>query len=237
MIECAFAVELPSTFASVHSSKPAHASMLSFLAQRTPRTNTANLNPIPYEDGRSSQHFFNPQAKYMVCDTSPATTAEYRSFFNPPMHFHKYQTEEFHVVSGTARFFLDGATHIRKPGDIQFIPMGSYHCYENASEDGEDLVIEFRLDEQKWEMEERFFRNFFGYLDDCRKAKQSPSLFQLMRFLYSVNAPLAIPVPGPAWVGRQVSWVVVLIMGLVVGEWLLGCKESYDEYYAGKKVK
>ena len=212
--------------------------MLSFLPQKTPRTNTAAQNPIFYEDGRTSQKFYAPSAKYMVQDTIPATTPEHgRSFFNPPMHYHMYQTEEFHIVSGTARFFLDGKTYIKQAGEIQFIPKGAYHCFENASEDGVDLVIEFRLDKQNWEMEERFFRNFFQYLDDCRKAKQSPSPFQLFRFLYSVDGPLAIPVPGSAWLGRQVSWAVMVVMGKVVGEWLLGYQGSYEEYYAGAKGK
>jgi mannose-6-phosphate isomerase-like protein (cupin superfamily) len=212
--------------------------MLSFLSQRTPRTNTASMNPIFYEDGRTSQHFFNPQAKYMVRDTIPATTPQHgRSFFNPPMHFHMYQTEEFQVVSGLARFFLEGKTYLRNAGEVQFIPKGAYHCFENASESAEDLVVDFRLDQQNWEMEERFFRNFFGYLDDCRKAKQSPSPFQMFRFLYGVNGPLAVPVPGPAWVGRLVSWVFMIVMGLLIGEWLLGYRGSYEEYYDVRKDK
>jgi mannose-6-phosphate isomerase-like protein (cupin superfamily) len=148
--------------------------MLSLLAQRTPRTTTATLNPIPYEDGRTIQHFFSPSAKYMVRDTVPPTTALHgRSMFNPPMHFHMYQTEEFQVVAGKARFFLDGETHLRGAGEIQFIPKNAYHCFETASDgdEAQDLVIDFRLDEQDWAMEESFFRNFFGYLEDCRKAK------------------------------------------------------------------
>jgi hypothetical protein len=40
-------------------------------------------------------------------------------------------------------------------------PNGAYHCFENPSTTGEDLVVDFRLDKQDWEMEERFFRNFF----------------------------------------------------------------------------
>ena len=98
-------------------------------------------------------------------------------------------------------------------------------------------MIEFRLDQQNWEAEEQFFRNFFGYLDDCQKAGQSPSVFQLFRFLYSINAPLAFSVPGPVWVGKQFSWLLMGIMGPVIGEWLLGYKESYEEYYAGRKGK
>jgi mannose-6-phosphate isomerase-like protein (cupin superfamily) len=214
--------------------------MLSFLRTTTPRTPTASQNPIFYEDGRASQHFHSPSEPYMVTDTIPATTlAHGRSFFNPPPHFHMYQTEEFHVVSGTARFFLNGSSHDYNAGEIIHIPIGAYHCFENASTTGEDLVIEFRLDVQDWVMEERFFRNFFGYLDDVRKAGQQPSIHQLFRFLYSVNGPLAVPVPSAKsnWISRLVSWLVMVVAGVLIGEWMLGYKGTYPEYYIGDKEK
>ena len=212
--------------------------MLSILSQKVPRTNTASVNPIFYEDGRASQKFFDPSAKYMVSHTIPATTAQHgRSFSNPPLHFHVYQTELFHVVSGTARFSLDGKTYVRNSGETQFIPKGAFHCFENNSTTGEDLIVEFRLDKQDWEMEERFFRNFFGYLDDCRKSKQSPNPFQVFRFLHGGNVALAIPLPGSAWVRRQVSLAFMVVMGLVIGEWLFGYKASYEEYYDDRKAK
>jgi len=52
--------------------------------------------------------------------------------------------------------------------------------------------------------------------------------------MYDVNAPLAVPLPVPflpAFIGRWVSWMVAYIDGVVVGEWLLGYKPSYDDYY------
>ncbi len=150
-----------------------------------------------------------------------------------------YQSEEFRVVSGMARFSLDGTSHIRSKGEIIHIPIGAYHCFENASEEGEDLVIDFRLDQQDWQMEESFFRNFFGYLDDLRKAGQQPDIFQVFRFLYSVNGPLAVPVFGAksTWVSRQVSKLIMIVAGVMIGEWLLGYKGSYPEYYADGKHK
>ena len=123
--------------------------MFSFLAQHPPRTNTASLNPITYENGRSSQLFLDPSAKYMVRHTIFATSTQTgRSFFNPPIHFHIYQIEEFQVVSGIARFTLEGKKILRNVGKIQIIPKGKYHCFKNASDDGEDLVIDLRLDQQ-----------------------------------------------------------------------------------------
>jgi hypothetical protein len=159
--------------------------------------------------------------------------------FNPPLHIHMYQVETFHVDSGVGRWILDGKEHIRRPGEDIVIPTGAYHRYENASETGEDLAVSFRLDKQDFVMEERFFRNFFGYLDDVRKAGQAPSIFQLMRFLYTVDGPLALTVFGQksTWLGRQLSWLLMVVIGVVIGEWLLGYKGTYLEYYNPKAAK
>ena len=153
--------------------------------------------------------------------------------FNPPLHIHLKQVETFHVDSGIGRWILDGEEHIRRPGEDIVIPIGAFHRYENASVDGEDLAVSFRLDKQDWAMEERFFRNFFGYLDDVRKAGQEPSLFQLMRILYSVDGPLAVTLFGQksTWLGLQLSWLLMFVTGVVIGEWLLGYQATYKEYY------
>ena len=210
--------------------------MLSFLRANVPRTNTASQNPIEYEDGRSAQKFHDPTAPYMTTHTIPPTTSEHGpSMFNPPLHLHLYQLEEFHVVTGQARFYLEGKPHDRKKDEIIQIPIGSYHRFENTGTDR--LIVDIRLDEQKWEMEVSFFRNFFGYLEDCRKAKMEPSIFQILRFLYAVDGPLAVPCLGPRWMGRQLSWLVMYLAGVVVGEYLLGYKGSYMEYYADAKGK
>jgi mannose-6-phosphate isomerase-like protein (cupin superfamily) len=217
--------------------------MLSFLRPHVPRTNTATQNPLTFEDGASSTHFHNPSEAYMMTHTLPPDNIrpmdKQRTMFAPPWHYHIYQTESFKVKSGAARFFLRDKQFVVQENGTTHIPIGYYHKFENASKD-EPLVIDIRLDEQVWQMEESFFRNFFGYLEDCRKASVEPSLFQLERFLYSMDVPLAIPVPGPEWLGRAVSWSFMVVTGVVVGEWMLGYKGSYPEYYVGevdKKVK
>ncbi|KAJ9603163.1 hypothetical protein H2200_012458 [Cladophialophora chaetospira] len=214
--------------------------MLSFLRASTPRTTTAHLNPITYDGGRASQHFHNPSAKYLVTDVLPATTPKHgRSFMNPPLHFHMYQTEDFEVVSGLGRWFIDGEPILVKPGESVHIPMGAFHRFENASEDGEDLVTSFRLDEQNFEKEERFFRNFFGYIEDAYKAGQQPSLFQLWLFLNSVDAPVVLPGLGEKsnFLARQASWLFMFIGGVVIGGWVLGYKATYPEYFVSEKDK
>lgn len=214
--------------------------MLSILRQNIPRTKTSHLNPVTYEDGRASQHFHDAMHQYLVTHTIPATTAEHgRSFVNPPPHFHMYQTEDFEIISGIGRFFLDGKTTIAKPGDKVHIPMMGFHCFENASETGEDLVVSVRLDEQDFKNEERFFRNFFGYFDDLRQTGQQPSFFQLCLFLYTIRCPVVMPGADQKsnYIGRQISWLVMVIAGLVIGEWLLGYKKSYPEYFSDSEQK
>jgi hypothetical protein len=60
-------------------------------------------------------------------------------------------------------------------------------------------------------MKETFLRNFFQYFEECRKAKQQLSPFHLLLFLYK---RLAIPCPGPAWLGVWLSLLFVYVGGL-----------------------
>jgi hypothetical protein len=83
-------------------------------------------------------------------------------------------------------------------------------------------------------MEEMFLRNFFQYFEEYRRAKQQPSPFQLLLFLYK---QLAIPCPGPAWLGLWLSLLFVYVRGFIIGEWLLGYKKTYSEYYQSQKEK
>lgn len=71
------------------------------------------------------------------------------------------------------------------------------------------------------------------YIEDCGKTGVQPSFFQIMRFLWDVQGPMAIPVPYlPASVGIAVSKYFCWFNGAVIGGWLLGYKASYDEYYS-----
>lgn len=88
----------------------------------------------------------------MMTHTMPPITPGSPPNLAPPMHFHMYQKEEFHVVSGRARFHLEGLTHERNEDGIFEIPVGAYHRFENASLT-DDLVIQVRLDEQDWVQE------------------------------------------------------------------------------------
>ncbi|KIV78420.1 hypothetical protein PV11_10140 [Exophiala sideris] len=215
--------------------------MLSFLrGADPPRTNIATNNPIVFEDGRSSVQFHSRSSEYMMTHTIPPTTQDHgASLVQPPFHYHIYQTERFRVRAGTATFWrgIGSAPWITlsaepgKPSTGQVGP-GRYHKFENASKT-QDLVIDVQLDPEDYEREQKFFRNFFGYLDDCRKLKVAPSLFQLLVFLHEADTPLGLPLPHErlgVWASRA------FLIGMAsCGRWLLGYKATYPEYYEDRK--
>ncbi|KAE9968965.1 hypothetical protein EG328_007150 [Venturia inaequalis] len=214
--------------------------MFSFLgASHPPRTNNATNNPIMYENGLSQVSFRKPDSDFIMTHTIPPTTKEKGvSIIVPPFHYHIHQDEYFHIQSGSATIYkgIDPepfTTLSTSPGGRRkaVIPRKTYHRFENASET-ETLVIDIHLSPEDYESEQRFFRNFFGYLDDCKSAKVAPSLFQLLVFLHAADTPLALPLPNHTlglWVSRA-----FLIGAALVGRWVLGYGVSYDEYYVGQ---
>ncbi|KAJ9156242.1 Kynurenine formamidase [Pleurostoma richardsiae] len=211
--------------------------MLSFLtAAPPPRTNSAADNPIIYEDGRASLAFRNPGSEYLMTHVLPPTTEEHGiSVIQPPFHYHIYQDEFFHVQSGSGHFFRGTspkpfATLTSEPGgqSTAMVKAGNYHRFENATKDT-PLVVDIHLAPEDFENEQRFFRNFFGYLNDCKRAKTAPSFFQLMVFLESADTPLAVPLPWH-WLGKVASRIL-LFAAAGWGKWVLGYKTCYPEYY------
>ncbi|KIW17536.1 hypothetical protein PV08_04730 [Exophiala spinifera] len=217
--------------------------MLSFLRPTQPRrTDISKLNPIPFEDGRSVVKFHPPGSSFAMTHTIPPTTpGNGPSILQPPFHYHISQAESFVVRSGRGGFWLGTSAEpfVTLSTDLgqsstAAIPPKRRHKFENASQT-DPLVVDVRLDPEKHDQEQRFFRNFFGYLDDCRKANSAPSLFQLMVFLHAADTPLALPVPNETlafWVSRA-----FLIVMAFWGRWMLGYKDSYPEYYETPKSK
>ena len=206
--------------------------MLSLLRSRVPRTPAAHLSKVFYEDAQSSQEFNPPDAQYFVSQVAPPSTT--KSLILPPLHYHVAQEERFIIHGGSGRFILSGEEQILKKSDTITIPIGAYHSFENASAD-EPLVFSFQLDPYKPEMEICFFKNLFGYLDDCRKSKVEPSLFQILRFFWAGGVILSVA-PGPSAVTSWLDWAFTFVGGVIVGELLLGYKASYVEYYRPKEV-
>lgn len=135
------------------------AKMLAFLARRVPRTITANQNPVVFDGGRSFIEFKAPTDRYLVVNRWPPSSSEANRniALRPPLHWHRHQTETFHVLHGTAEFVCDGQKIIKKAGDLITIPAKAIHTFRNISE-SDELLIEFVL-EPKWrQRDEAFFR-------------------------------------------------------------------------------
>lgn len=219
--------------------------MLSFLrAPHPPKTHQAGKDLTIYEHGASSVQYHPKGSKYIMTHIlPPMNPKEGPSIVQPPFHYHIYQTEHFRVMRGTAHMFfgLDSAPTVvlrSQEGGQTSATLGPrrYHRFENASST-EELEIAIRLDPDDYENESRFFRNFFGYLDDCKRAKQAPSIFQLFVFLHSADTPLAIPMPlGLETVGVYLSWLLLIVVAYL-GRFVLGCKTSYPEYYESDKSR
>ncbi|KAJ4178685.1 hypothetical protein NW767_014813 [Fusarium falciforme] len=215
--------------------------MLSFLRRGdVERTNDANNNPVIYEHGTSSVLYHPPNSKAAMTHTIPPTSIHNGvSVIQPPFHFHVYQTETFTVQSGVGHFFRGIDPHVwkilsAKPGAEKSATVGSciYHRFENASKT-ENLVIDIGFDPDNYEEEQRFFRNFFGYLNDCKRIKKEPSFFQLIVFLHSNNTPLALPAPNHT-LGIWMR-MVFMFFASFWGRWILGYRTTYSEYYQPRK--
>lgn len=152
------------------------------------------------------------------------------SIHDPPYHWHKFQTECFTVESGTFVATLDGEEQTFKPGQKCIIQPGRYHTFKNGSQD-EDLVFLIHFTPQERDRDEAFFRNIYSYLEDCRRAGMSPSICQLCLWMLIFDCYLALP--GPRKLAMWFSPWLMWFLGVVIGQGLLGMKESYPEYYAG----
>ena len=49
----------------------------------------------------------------------------------PPRHTHRHQLEVFHVLAGTLRFEVDGASFERGAGEVAVVPAGAVHAFRN----------------------------------------------------------------------------------------------------------
>ncbi|KAK7215704.1 hypothetical protein V2G26_003707 [Clonostachys chloroleuca] len=211
-----------------------------FRAALPPRTNRAEQNPIIYEDGASFLEFMPSGSDYVLRNMHPPFNADRPSIMVPPLHYHIHQTEHFRIHSGTCHLYQKVTDVPWKTISVMnseapktaYVPSGIYHSLKNASTT-EPMIIDVNLTPEDYEGEQKFFRNFFGYLDDCRKAEQPPSLFQLMVFLRAADTPLGLPAPTEL-VGRVASNFFMNAMGWY-GKWILGYKESYPEYYVKNK--
>lgn len=68
-----------------------------------------------------------------------------------------------------------------------------------------------------------------SYRDDCRKAGIPRSLPQVLLFMRSGGVIMALP--GPYLLSKPLGILLNFVGGVVIGKWMLGLKDSYEEYY------
>ncbi|GAM85120.1 hypothetical protein ANO11243_031240 [Dothideomycetidae sp. 11243] len=163
----------------------------------------------------------------------------------PPYHWHWYQDEFFHIKRGRYIFTLEGQSFTVSASDPQpvRVPATARHTFRvDPTHDG-PCTIEISTAESPLQTaehhpglggdvpgsSERFFRCIYSYLEDCHAQKVPPSLPQLLLMLHDAEISLAFP--GPAWLMRGLSWGFGLVVGKIVGQYALGYRSTYPEYY------
>jgi len=163
-----------------------------------------------------------------------------QNYMNPPYHWHWYQEEHFTVKEGRFIFTLEGKDVIKTASDPQpiRIPPRAKHTFKaDVTYDGRcTILIETKVsprakpgDPESEGTNEKFFRNLYTYLDDCWAQGKSPAIPQLLLFLHSAEVSLALP--GPRWLSHPISYALGLVIGCWFGQYVLGYKASYPEYY------
>lgn len=188
-------------------------------------------------DSKEASSFFNRQCFPAHDEQRHGKTT---TIFHPPGHFHLLSDEYFYITAGSGTWHLWGGqkVHVKK-GEQIMVPRRSWHCFEGDASADDPLTIEVRYEAGYAAMEERFFRNTLGYMADCHKAGIGPSVFQLMVFfMHNLMPPGIVWVPGGKGKGMEMlnlvlNTVFMFVVG-VVGEFLMGYRVSYPEYYEEK---
>lgn len=204
------------------------------------RSQVAHNDQVIAYDGAARHHWHtypNSKSVSMTVHLDPKYNAHLPPMenpVNPPYHWHRIQVEQFTITKGRVIFSVEGEDVVKSKEDgLVSVPPGTYHTFrpDPSSEEEVELLIEAEPDEEDG-LNERFFRNAYNYTEDCRKQDVEPSPFQMMLFLGSSDTYPVLP--GPKVIGQPAARLLVFLMGTVIGKWLLGYKESYEEYYDPK---
>ena len=215
--------------------------MLSCLVHSFPRSETIAQHPLQTDGGARITEFLPPDHEHdefrvrqtvlkKKLDKFKATQGD--SAKSPPLcHWHLHKDEYFYVEKGSILLKIDGEDHIITAKDrVIEIKAGVYHSFDIDPNSNEDLVWVAYVEPEDG-LTEKFFRNAFGYLDDCQNKRITPNLFQLLVFLYHDGTFVALP-RLPKFLGKWLSrWVFGYFGGRVIGEKLLGFKDNYPEYF------
>ena len=115
--------------------------MLAFLAPKPPRTVVAHLNRLTLDDGKSWIEFKDLSDRFLVRNYWPPvalettiwgeTTAPFKPqcSLHPPLHWHRYQSEKFRVLKGSAAFYVDGEIIAVQVGGECVVPRAAFHSF------------------------------------------------------------------------------------------------------------
>ncbi|PSK59343.1 hypothetical protein B9Z65_3667 [Elsinoe australis] len=219
-----------------------------FHIKRTPSSQDEEL----YQWNRArSTKWATPQDGKSVLEIQTTHTPEVfkdvpddKNVLIPPYHWHWYQEEQFYIRQGRYLFTLEGVTTPVSASDPQpvIIPPTARHTFRVDPTCPTPCTIEISTllsplqsstksssTSDPLGASERFFRNIYSYLEDCTRQNVAPSLPQLLLMLHDAEVSLAFP--GPAPLARWASWVFGFVGGKVLGQWWLGYRSSYPEYY------
>ncbi|KAH8077451.1 hypothetical protein HD553DRAFT_278580, partial [Filobasidium floriforme] len=138
---------------------------------------------------------------------SPHTGNGPQSTATPPYHYHYYQTETFHVLSGTLCYKIDGKFGRLQPGQSIRIPTYVKHTFWNDPETGKDLEVHVTVEGGDNDgFSDDFVHNFYGYLSSQTLQNATPNPFQMLRFLHSADVALA-DIPGCRYTAPVINFV------------------------------
>ncbi len=216
--------------------------MLSFFAHPPHRTNISSQQSFTSSDGAVTTEFITPQYEgdnFKIRQTFHLNKIQQirNTGKEPEIIFHKEifhwnKSENFTLESGKLASHCEGRFHTYYSAVIDFEAYpGWSHIFEVYSDkENEDGVFTRKL-----ENGEKFFRNLFGYLDDCQKANIKPDIFQILLILHDNQTSLTVP-KIPAKIRKFFGkWVLGYIGGKIIGEKILGYRSSYPEYYVERK--
>ncbi|KAK4057889.1 hypothetical protein OIO90_001108 [Microbotryomycetes sp. JL221] len=152
---------------------------------------------------------------------NPYTGNGRASVATPPLHWHLYQTETFDVKEGVLGYVIGGKQGTLQAGEHVNIPPYINHTFWNASQDKELYVHITVRGGPNPGFDETFVNNFYGYLSSVTMQGKSPSLFQMLVFLYNADVVL---------VDLPFARVANYVLGHLVGEKLLGLSPTYKEF-------
>lgn len=101
----------------------------------------------------------------------------------PPVHRHNREDESWYVLSGSARFHLDGVTSEVGPGTAVWGPRGQSHTFE-ILEEGTQLLVVVTVG-----------ANFEGFLR-ATAGEVPPSIDVLLAEMAKIDADFLAPPPG-----------------------------------------